>query len=159
MSGGMDAGSPAVGVPTALLPVVGAQSPVAHGAVHPWPGSSPAQRFGLIARHSDLTPGIAAEAERYAGLEVKARVTQDSPLGDAARSLQTAVLGRLHGRKKKRVHASGKAAVAKAEQQIAAELSRQARKARKAMLRADSSPQALTGFAVSSSLKRADRAK
>ena len=153
-------GSPAVGVPTALLSLVGAKSPVARAVAHPWPGSSPALRFMHIAQHSELTPGIATEAERFAQLEMKARVAQDSPLVGAARILQTEVAGRLLGRQKKRVHAAGQAAVGKAERSIVDSLKMQARLARKAMKRAaDDAPQPVARFRLSKALKREDGRK
>ena len=149
-----------MGVPTALAFGVKSPQSVARVAVHPWPGSSPAQRFQHIAQHRELTPCIAIEAEFFAEMEVEARCTQDSLKEASARRLQTEVAGRLFRRQQKRVHAAGQAAVDGAEVSIRKALKMQARKARKAMKQvADEDPQPLRKFGLSKALKRADGRK
>ena len=88
--------------------------------MHPEPGSSPARRFEQVAKHSDLTPGIAKAAERVADMEMDA--LRNERIGDAlfkeeAKDCMHEILSTLDLRRKKRVHAAVSPVVAVLEAQ------------------------------------------
>jgi hypothetical protein len=92
-------------VPTNMLELMAADSAVAASHLHPQPRSSPARRFGMVAMHAELTPGIANVAEHAAAIEVE----PDGSLSPSrlskpeAKELMKDVYVTLEGRKKRRV--------------------------------------------------------
>ena len=92
-------------VPTNMLDLRAVGSVVAANCLHPQPGSSPARRFGMVAMHTELAPGIAKVAERVAAIEVEPGDSlSPSDLSKVeAKALMKDVYVTLEGRKKRRV--------------------------------------------------------